>query len=99
MRKPYFSPYKAAEARLREYQVLSLIDPDRLRKDCVWYSLEWYIKTGRACYEWIVAFVKATPKRLLAHVLKHSDGTVDANLKTAHAYLVRYCGLPYMPAE
>ena len=56
-------------------------------------ALAWYIHTGRAYRDWIIAFAKANPKKLLAYMAKGDDHSDQAMIDRATAYLKRYCHL------
>ena len=58
-------------------------------------ALAWYIHTGRAYREWIIAFAKANPKKLLAYMAGGDDHSDQAMIERATAYLKRYCHLEF----
>lgn len=58
-----------------------------------YYSVEWYVSTGRAPLAWEKALARADPKKLLAFILKGDNQSVDGQVARATAYLERYCRL------
>lgn len=69
-------------------------------KDSTHFLLKWagdaiayYINTGRASTDWIKAFIRANPKKLMMYMAKGEDHSTNAMLDRANSYLKRYCGL------
>lgn len=56
-------------------------------------AIAYQINTGRASTDWIKAFVKANPKKLLKYMASGDDNSTIGMLKRANTYLKRYCGL------
>lgn len=56
-----------------------------------YHSIEWYVTTGRSCLSWERSLNKANPKKLLKHILKQDDQSIDGQIKSTTEYLKRYC--------
>ena len=56
-------------------------------------AIAWYVHTGRASRDWIIAFAKANPKKLLKYMASGEDHSDQAMIIRATAYLKRYCHL------
>lgn len=75
--------------RIAEFDYSS-IEEKRNQVDA-YNSIEWYVQTGRSCIAWERSLKKANPKKLLKHILKQDDQSVDGQIKAATEYLRRYC--------
>lgn len=67
---------------------------DRYRRHNALDSITYYVNTGRASTPWLKAFCKADKEKLMNRMAKaaEKDGTTVGDIKTATAYLKRYCG-------
>lgn len=56
------------------------------------YAIRYYILTGRASVDWVKAFLKASPSKLLSRMTAEAGSHCQA-IEITTKYLCRYCGL------
>lgn len=55
-------------------------------------AISWYVRTGRACTDWLRAILKANPKKILAFMVSHAQNASTMGLiESATTYLRKYC--------
>lgn len=57
------------------------------------YAIRYYILTGRASVDWVKAFLKASPRKLLSRMVTAEAGSDCQAIEITTKYLCRYCGL------